>query len=73
MQTGVNIEATRRLAEALTIPVVASGGVSTLADIQVLLPLAAAGVTGVIVGRALYAGSLDLQAAIRLLRGGGQA
>lgn len=70
MQTGVNLEATRQLAEALTIPVVASGGVSTLDDIRVLLPLADAGVTGVIVGRALYAGSLDLPAAIHLLRGG---
>ena len=70
MQTGVNLEATRRLAEALSIPVVASGGVSTLEDIRALLPLADAGVTGVIVGRALYAGSLDLPAAIRLLRGG---
>lgn len=70
MQTGVNLEATRRLAEALSIPVVASGGVSTLDDIRALLPLADAGVTGVIVGRALYAGSLDLPAAICLLRGG---
>ena len=70
MQTGVNLEATRQLAEALSIPVVASGGVSTLDDIRALLPLADAGVTGVIVGRALYAGSLDLPAAIRLLRGG---
>jgi phosphoribosylformimino-5-aminoimidazole carboxamide ribotide isomerase len=70
MQTGVNLEATRQLAEALSIPVVASGGVSTLEDIRALLPLADAGVTGVIVGRALYAGSLDLPAAIRLLRGG---
>jgi phosphoribosylformimino-5-aminoimidazole carboxamide ribotide isomerase len=70
MQTGVNLEATRQLAEALSIPVVASGGVSTLEDIRALLPLADAGVTGVIVGRALYAGSLDLPTAIRLLRGG---
>jgi phosphoribosylformimino-5-aminoimidazole carboxamide ribotide isomerase len=68
MQTGVNIAETRRLAEAVTIPVVASGGVSTLADIRDLLPLCDAGVTGVIVGRALYTGSLDLQAAIDLLR-----
>lgn len=70
MQTGVNLEATRQLAEALSIPVVASGGVSTLEDIRALLPLADAGVSGVIVGRALYAGSLDLPAAIHLLRGG---
>lgn len=71
MQTGVNLDETRRLAEALTIPVVASGGVSTLADIRALLPLGEAGVTGVIVGRALYTGSLELQAAIGLLGGAG--
>jgi phosphoribosylformimino-5-aminoimidazole carboxamide ribotide isomerase len=64
MQTGPNIEATRRLALAVRIPVVASGGVSSLADIRNLLPLAAVGVTGVITGRALYTGTLDLKAAI---------
>jgi phosphoribosylformimino-5-aminoimidazole carboxamide ribotide isomerase len=66
MQTGVNIEETRALARAVDIPVVASGGVSSLADIEALLPLAADGVTGVITGRALYAGTLDLRAAIAL-------
>jgi len=66
MQTGPSIEQTRRLAEAVTIPVVASGGVSTLKDIENLLPLSAAGVTGIITGRALYSGSLDLKAAIAL-------
>ena len=43
-----------------TIPVIASGGVSSLADIEALLPLEAVGVVGVITGRALYDGSLDL-------------
>ncbi len=69
MQTGPNIEETRRMAEAVGIPVVASGGVSTLDDIRRLLPLEAVGVTGVITGRALYSGSLDLAEAIRVAAG----
>jgi phosphoribosylformimino-5-aminoimidazole carboxamide ribotide isomerase len=64
MQTGPNIEETRRLAEAVRIPVVASGGVSSLEDIKNLFPLRDAGVTGVIVGKALYSGALDLKTAI---------
>ena len=66
MQTGPNLEATRRLAEAVSIPVVASGGVSTIEDIKNLLPLESAGVQGVITGKALYSGSLDLKEAIAL-------
>ena len=66
MQSGPNIEATRQLAEAVAIPVVASGGVSTIDDIKNLLPLASVGVQGVITGKALYSGSLDLRAAITL-------
>ncbi len=66
MQTGPNIEETRRLAEAVSIPVVASGGVSTLEDIKNLLPLRAVGVVGVITGRALYSGSLKLKDAIEI-------
>ncbi len=65
MQTGPNIEQTRQLAQAIEIPVVASGGVSTLDDILKLLPLEPAGVTGVITGRALYSGTLDLKEAIK--------
>ncbi len=68
MQTGPNIEETQHLAEAVTVPVVASGGVGTLDHIRNLLPLFAAGVVGVITGRALYAGSLDLKAAIALAK-----
>jgi len=66
MQTGPNIEETRRLAEAVSIPVVASGGVSTIEDIQNLLPLQEVGVIGVISGRALYDGTLNLKEAINL-------
>ncbi len=66
MQTGPNIEETRRLAEAVSIPVVASGGVSTLQDIIDLLPLQKVGVVGVITGKALYSGTLNLEDAIRV-------
>jgi len=64
MQTGPNIEETRKLAETISIPLVASGGVSTLQDIRNLLPLEPLGVTGVITGKALYAESLNLAEAI---------
>ena len=66
MQTGPNLDATLRLAEAVTIPVIASGGVSSIEDINNLLPLEKAGVAGVIVGRALYSGQLDLKTALDL-------
>ena len=66
MQTGPNIEETRRLAEAINIPVVASGGVSTIKDIQNLLPLESCGVTGVITGKALYSGTLDFAQAVSM-------
>jgi phosphoribosylformimino-5-aminoimidazole carboxamide ribotide isomerase len=68
MQTGPNLEATRELAESITIPVVASGGVSTLEDIRNLMPLEPFGVIGVITGKALYEGTLDLRKAIALTR-----
>jgi phosphoribosylformimino-5-aminoimidazole carboxamide ribotide isomerase len=66
MQTGPNLDATLRLAEAVSIPVVASGGVSSIEDIKNLLPLETAGVAGVIIGKALYSGKLDLKAALDL-------
>jgi phosphoribosylformimino-5-aminoimidazole carboxamide ribotide isomerase len=65
MKTGPNIDETRHLAEAISTPVVASGGVSSIKDIQNLLPLEAVGVVGVITGRALYSGSLNLKEAIK--------
>jgi len=68
MQTGPNLEATRLLAESITIPVVASGGVAGLADIRNVLALASSGVVGVITGKALYSGALDLREALALVR-----
>jgi phosphoribosylformimino-5-aminoimidazole carboxamide ribotide isomerase len=70
VKRGVNLPATRALAEAVDVPVIASGGVSSLDDIRALLPLESLGVVGVITGRALYDGSLDLEEAIRLAQGG---
>ncbi|HMA85714.1 MAG TPA: 1-(5-phosphoribosyl)-5-[(5-phosphoribosylamino)methylideneamino]imidazole-4-carboxamide isomerase [Desulfosalsimonadaceae bacterium] len=69
MRTGPNIQETRRLAESVSIPVVASGGVSSLDDIRALRPLAASGVVGVIIGKALYDGNVDLPEAVRLVSG----
>jgi phosphoribosylformimino-5-aminoimidazole carboxamide ribotide isomerase len=66
MQRGPNVEATRNLAEAVSIPVVASGGVSSIKDVEALLPLQDCGVVGVIIGKALYSGALDLKAALDL-------
>ncbi len=68
MQTGVNIEATRRLIEASKIPVIASGGVSTMEDIERLSPLVSLGLLGVITGRAFYEGTLNLREAIARVR-----
>jgi phosphoribosylformimino-5-aminoimidazole carboxamide ribotide isomerase len=68
MQTGPNLEATRRLAEAISIPVVASGGIASIQDIKNLLPLQDAGVVGVIIGKALYSGTLELKEALDLTR-----
>lgn len=62
---GVNAAATRRLAESVNIPVIASGGVSGLADIDALCEIDPAGVIGVIIGRALYNGSLDLATVLK--------
>ena len=63
MLTGINIEATVRLAQALTIPVIASGGLSNMADIEALCDVEDEGVEGVICGRSIYSGDLDFEAA----------
>jgi phosphoribosylformimino-5-aminoimidazole carboxamide ribotide isomerase len=63
---GVNLDETRRVAQAVAIPVIASGGVATLDDIRRLKALEPDGVEGVIVGRALYTGEVRLREAALL-------
>lgn len=63
MLSGVNIEATVRLAQALTIPVIASGGVTNLDDVRNLCAVEGEGIMGAITGRAIYEGTLDFTAA----------
>ncbi len=63
--SGPNREALRELAEAITPPVIASGGVSSVSDLLALLSLEPVGVSGAIVGRALYTGDVSLKEAIR--------
>lgn len=69
MQTGVNVEATARFAKAAKGQVIASGGVNDLSDIKRLIEREGDGITGVITGRAIYEGTLDLVAAIMLTEG----
>ncbi len=66
---GVNVEATAEMCRAVDIPIIAAGGISTLDHIRALLPLAASGLAGVITGKALYDGTLDLGEALGLARG----
>ncbi|PIT52933.1 1-(5-phosphoribosyl)-5-[(5-phosphoribosylamino)methylideneamino]imidazole-4-carboxamide isomerase [Snodgrassella alvi] len=66
MMGGVNIDATVKLAQEASVPVIASGGVTNMADIEALCAVAGQGVIGAIVGRAIYEGSLDLAAAQRM-------
>jgi phosphoribosylformimino-5-aminoimidazole carboxamide ribotide isomerase len=66
MLSGINIEATVKLAQALSIPVIASGGLSNLEDIRQLCDVEDEGVEGVICGRSIYSGDLDFEAAQRL-------
>jgi len=68
---GVNAAAVAALARAVTLPVIASGGVASLADVRALVALAQPNLTAVIVGRALYTGALDLAEALRVGRGEG--
>lgn len=66
MMTGVNIEATVELARALTAPVIASGGINSLKDIEKLCEIEEEGVMGAITGRAIYEGKLDFSSAQKL-------
>ena len=59
MMTGVNIEATVKLAQAVNIPIIASGGITNLDDVRALCAVADEGISGAITGRAIYEGTLD--------------
>lgn len=63
MLSGINIEATVKLAQALTIPVIASGGLTNLDDVRSLSAVVDEGILGVITGRAIYEGTIDFAAA----------
>ena len=64
--TGVNIDATVELAEAVNIPVIASGGLKDISDLKALIDRQCAGIEGVISGRALYEGTIDVASALEL-------
>lgn len=68
MSTGPNVQATQDLAKAINIPVIASGGISGIGDVKKILPLSKYGVMGMITGKALYEGTLDLTEAIELIK-----
>ncbi|MEO1005535.1 MAG: 1-(5-phosphoribosyl)-5-[(5-phosphoribosylamino)methylideneamino]imidazole-4-carboxamide isomerase [Cyanobacteria bacterium J06638_38] len=68
--SGPNMPALRELAESIDIPVIASGGVSSLTDLLSLLSLESVGVTGAIVGRAIYTGDVSLKEAVRAVGNG---
>ena len=65
MLQGVNVEATRSFARAVGVPVLASGGVSAISDIERLAEVQPDGVEGVIIGKALYSGRLSLADALK--------
>jgi phosphoribosylformimino-5-aminoimidazole carboxamide ribotide isomerase len=69
MMTGVNIEATVRLAQARTVPVIASGGLNDVDDIRKLCAVESEGITGCIAGRAIYEGKLDFAEALKAAAG----
>jgi phosphoribosylformimino-5-aminoimidazole carboxamide ribotide isomerase len=66
---GINLDQAMEVAQAIQTPVIVSGGIATLADIAAVKALAPYGVIGVITGRALYEGTLDLAEAIRAAKG----
>jgi phosphoribosylformimino-5-aminoimidazole carboxamide ribotide isomerase len=63
MLSGINVDATVRLAQAITTPVIASGGLGGMADIEALCAVESDGIEGVICGRAIYSGDLDFTSA----------
>ncbi len=73
MLTGPNIEATRALADAIRIPVIASGGITHLDDLRALAAVAEPGIIGAITGRAIYEGTLDFAEGQRVAAGAAKA
>ena len=69
MMQGVNVDATVAMAQASSLPVIASGGVTNMDDIRGLQKVAEAGILGAITGRAIYEGELDLAEAQRFCDG----
>lgn len=68
MLSGVNIEATRELAESIRIPVIAAGGLTGLDDVKAVCEIADSGIIGVVTGRAIYEGTLDFAQGLELVR-----
>ncbi len=68
MLSGVNIEATRELAESVRIPVIAAGGLTSLDDVKAVCEIADSGIIGVVTGRAIYEGTLDFARGLELAR-----
>lgn len=66
MMSGVNVDATVKLAQAVSIPIIASGGITNVDDIRALCAVAGEGITGAITGRAIYEGTLDFAEGQRL-------
>ena len=66
MMSGVNVDSTVELAQAIHIPVIASGGITNMDDIRALCEVSEEGIIGAITGRAIYEGSLELAAAQQL-------
>ena len=73
MQSGINIEATVRLARAVKVPVFASGGLASIDNIKALMQYEGEGIAGAIAGRAIYEGTLDFKEAVKAAKGGAAA
>ena len=69
MMTGVNIDATVRLAQSLVVPVIASGGLNSIDDVRRLREVEGEGISGAITGRAIYEGTLDFAEALKVATG----
>jgi phosphoribosylformimino-5-aminoimidazole carboxamide ribotide isomerase len=69
MLKGANIEAMKQMAEALTVPVIASGGVTSLDDVKALADIESIGIEAAILGKALYTGHIDFSQALKITQG----